>query len=280
MKNKDTDNSKDKAATIGKIPPQELIRSKKELYEVLRVEDRIPLFIDDHLLRLRKGFAKLNLVNNFPLKELKQDICRFIKTDDVKNNNIKISCFFDKRVVSQYYIYTIPTHYPDANMYAHGVQTAILYAERNNPNIKIGRTPTRLKADDEIQEKQVHEVLLVNQHGMVTEGSRSNIFFIVKDTIYTAPPHEVLEGVMRKKVLEIIEQHELKLKLECFPSAELSKANAAFITGTSPRILPISHIDAIELDVNDALLRLLMGKLSEMIKEYKTNPKLPKLIKT
>jgi len=111
--------------------------------------------------------------------------------------------------------------------------------------------------------------LLVDHNGRITEGSRSNVFFIVKDTIYTAPSHIVLQGIMREKVLEIIENCNLNLKMECFPATELSKVHAAFITGTSPRILPISHIDAIVLDVNNTILQLLMDKLSEMITAYK-----------
>lgn len=269
MNNTNTDNSKDKSIIIVKSPLLELFNNQQELYEVLRVEDGTPLFITDHLLRLKKGFEKLNVLHPFPQRELTQAIYQLIITDKVENNNLKISCFLDKLVASQFYVYAIPSLYPDKITYALGVKTALFYAERDNPNIKIGHTHTRKSANAEIQRKEVHEVLLVDHNGRITEGSRSNVFFIVKDTIYTAPSHIVLQGIMREKVMEIIEQSNLCLKMECLPATELSKVNAAFITGTSPRILPISHIDAIVLDVNNTILRLLMDELSEVIAKYK-----------
>ncbi len=274
MNDKNTDISKNVPVIIASTPQENILDSSRELYEVLRVEESISLFINDHLHRLKEGFEKLNILHPFPQQELTQAIYQLIKNQKIINNNLKISCFVDNQKISPYYVYAIPSKYPDTSTYADGVKTALVYAERDNPNIKIGHTPTRMLANEEIQRKDVHEVLLVDHKGRITEGSRSNVFFIIKDTIYTAPSNIVLQGIMRKKVLEIIDQCKLNLKMECLPAAELSKINAAFITGTSPRILPISHIDAINLDVTNTLLRLLMNKLSEMITAYKTSSSL------
>ncbi len=269
MSNKNSDYPKDKYVIIASVPSEIIMANSQELYEVLRVEDNIPLFITDHLQRLEDGFKKLNISHPFPQQALTRAIYQIIKNQNIQNNNLKISCFVNNQKINQYYVYAITSKYPDKGTYVLGLKTALFYAERDNPNIKLGHTPTRISANEEILQKEVHEVLLVDHNGRITEGSRSNVFFIVKDTIYTAPSSIVLQGIMRKKVLEIIEQCKLNLKMECVPAAELCKVNAAFITGTSPRILPISHINDIVLDVDNILLRLLMDKLSEIIKAYK-----------
>lgn len=269
MKNENTHTSMNIPAIIVSPPPQNAILSSQEIYEVIRVEDGTPLFISDHLLRLKDGFGKLGVSHPLPQQQLLQAISELIKNQKIINNNLKISCFVDDHKESPYYIYSIPSFYPDNNTYALGVKTALFYAERDHPNIKIGHTATRFSANAEIQRKEVHEVLLVDLNGRITEGSRSNVFFIIEDTIYTAPSHLVLQGIMRQKVLGIIEQHKLDLKMECLPAAELGKVNAAFITGTSPRILPISHVNAIALDLNNTIVRFLMEKMSEMIEGYK-----------
>lgn len=269
MNNKNTDNPKVKPVIIASTPSDIILDNSQELYEVLRVEDSVPLFITDHLQRLKEGSEKLNILHSFPQQALTQAIYQIIENQNIQNNNLKISYFVNNQKINQYYIYAIASKYPDKGTYALGIKTTLFYAERDNPNIKLGHTPTRISANEEILRKEVYEVLLVDHNGRITEGSRSNVFFIVKDTIYTAPSSVVLQGIMRKKVLEIIEQSKLNLKMECVPAAELCKVNAAFITGTSPRILPISHINDIVLDVNNILLRLLMDKLSEIIKAYK-----------
>lgn len=271
MSKKNSDYPKDTNIIIASVPPDIIFTGNQELYEVLRVEDKIPLFITDHLQRLKEGFAKLNILHQFPWQALTQAIYKLIKNQSIKNNNLKISCFVKNQKISQYYVYAITSKYPDKKAYALGIRTSLFYAERDNPNIKIGHTPIRLSANTEIQTKAVYEVLLVDHDGRITEGSRSNVFFIIKDTIYTASSNTVLQGILRKKVLEIIEQCNINLKMESMPAAQVNHINAAFITGTSPRILPISHINDIVLDVNNNILRLLMDKLSEVIKTYKTN---------
>ena len=46
---------------------------------------------------------------------------------------------------------------------------------------------------------------------------------------------------------------------EAIPRHEAEKADAAFISGTSPKVLPICRIGDVRLDVDDHTLRLIMA---------------------
>ncbi len=113
------------------------------------------------------------------------------------------------------------------------------------------------------------EALLVNHDDYITEGSRTNVFFISDNKIITAPEHMILPGIMRSKVIEIIKLFGFELITTPLPMAMLQKVDAVFLTGTSPRILPVNSIDDLTYDVNHKLLRTLMNSLNNFIEDYK-----------
>ena len=80
----------------------------------------------------------------------------------------------------------IKSNYPKPELYKTGVEVCLLHEERTNPNVKAKGLKVRDHANALITEKGVFEVLLVNNDGILTEGSRSNLFLVKGDTIYTA----------------------------------------------------------------------------------------------
>ena len=58
----------------------------------------------------------------------------------------------------------------------------------------IRERPVRLISDNKL-----YEVLLVDRNGRITEGSRSNVFFVKGNKFYTGPSAMVLVGITRKK---------------------------------------------------------------------------------
>ena len=111
-----------------------------------------------------------------------------------------------------------------------------------------------------IREGDLYEVLLVNRDGIITEGSRSNVFFIKNGEVYTSPTDAVLPGVTRTIIIRIIEEAGIPLHYCAVKQDELSGFDAAFISGTSPKVLPIAYIGDISYDVDDPVLRYIMAK--------------------
>ena len=103
-------------------------------------------------------------------------------------------------------------------------------------------------------------MLLVNREGRITEGSRSNVFFIRGREVWTAPSDRVLLGVTRSKVIDVIREAGLDLHFKSVREDHLASFDAAFISGTSPKVLPIASIGDISYDVNDPVLRDIMKR--------------------
>jgi branched-chain amino acid aminotransferase len=104
---------------------------------------------------------------------------------------------------------------------------------------------------------------------MITEGSRSNIFFVKGEILVTAPDNLILNGITRKHILEICRNNYIPVELRCVDAGDISEYDSVFMTGTSPMVLPFNRIDDItfnvEYPVMERLRELYMAKAEESI---------------
>ena len=228
--------------------------SLPSVYEVIRLTDGKPQFLTEHYERLKRSLAGMGLELPFTCSHLSRRIDDLVQESGIKNHNIKVEADVSGHAV----MYLNPTHYPTQEMYGYGVATDLLRGERRNPNIKAMDQKLRDAADKAIREGGLYEVLLVDREGMITEGSRSNVFFIRGREVYTSPSERVLLGVTRAKIIEIIEKAGITLHFEATAAKDLPSFDAVFISGTSPKVLPVARIGSIRYDVSDPLLREIM----------------------
>lgn len=219
-----------------------LIEEGLVVYEVIKVVNQIPLFLEDHLDRF---FRSLQLVKaeKPPVEFIKTSLFQLIESNRMRNGNIRfqVSQSGDQR--SKWHAWVSPHFYPTQKQYQEGVDIGIFDFVRKNPEVKQWDISFKHEIDKYLTENRFHETLLVNHEGMITEGSRSNVFFIKNETVFTCPAENALVGITRKKVIEIITNMNIVLKEEMVSVRELSDIEAAFISGTSPGVLPIKTID-------------------------------------
>ena len=230
--------------------------SMPSVYEVVRLTAGEPVFLPEHYQRLERSLASMGKVPLFTCDELRRCIADLVRESGIRNHNIKI----EADVSGYSRLYLTPTHYPDPEMYEKGVKTDLFFGERRNPNIKMMDRALREATNAAIKENGLYEVLLVDRNGSVTEGSRSNVFFIKNGEVFTAPPDKVLLGVTRSKIIEIIRDLGITLHEDAPAAADIAEYQAAFISGTSPKVLPIASTGETCFDVNDPVLRRIMEK--------------------
>jgi branched-chain amino acid aminotransferase len=237
-----------------------------EIYEVLRVMKGVPLFLDDHLKRFFHSAWMLHLEIPLATEELYDRIYRLVSVNEVAEGNIRFSYCF--RPAGRFQAYFIPHSYPDPESFRNGVDCGLLYDRRLDPNVKAVQSSLRDSADRLMLEKGYFEVFLVNEEGRVTEGSRSNLFFVKGSSLVTAPDEEVLPGITRKKVLQIAEDMGVDIILRSVPESDIKDMDAAFITGTSPKVLPVRSIGPVVFSAGRALVHMLAVAYNEMLDRY------------
>lgn len=238
------------------------------VYEVIRVKDGVPLYYEDHMKRMNESAKMIGFKCGCNPDIIMDEIRLLIERTGEENQNIKLLYTeVDNRVES--YVYFVPSYYPDLSVYKKGVGVFLYHVERHNPNAKILDMKLREEIEAIKKESNSYEALLVNKEGNVTEGSKSNLFFIKDNKVITAKDKDVLKGITRKKVLDLMNFYKIEHIEKDIKEYEINSFDGAFITGTSINILPISNIGEKEFNLKEVpLIFEMINHLNEMINNY------------
>jgi branched-chain amino acid aminotransferase len=233
-----------------------LVYEGDSIYEVIRMVRGSPVFFYDHMERLAMSVSLKKKKMLADIETLKIDIISLSKSEKKKEINLKI-VFNYNNGDENYLIYFIEPIYPSEEQYKNGVKGILFYAERKDPESKVINHKLRSSIFHKLILEGGYEAILVNENGEITEGSRSNIFFLKNDILYTAPDNTVLGGITRKHILDICAEHEIAVKMVCLKAEKLSEYEAVFMTGTSPMVLAFNSIDDKKFKVRVPLIEKL-----------------------
>ncbi len=244
------------------------------IYEVVRIKDGYPLFWLEHLNRMVNSLNLSNQDGQRIVDEIEGHIRTFIEAGEFKDNNIKIIIGNFNEKSYDYIAYYVPSYYPDMQFYQKGAKVVTLNHERKNPNAKIINSDLAEKVAAIRKETDAYEVALIDRQGIVTEGSRSNLFFLKDQCVYVSQGHKILKGITMIKVIELLEHLDLSYKEENVFKEHLNDYEACFMTSTSNNVLPIDTIDEKQFDSSHhALIVALMTAFDALIKEDQLNYK-------
>jgi len=242
--------------------PVELASKSGLAYEVLRIKNSLPLFIDEHLQRLKQSIL-LNSSNQLEISNIKKYIEDIISVNYIIEGNLKLLISPENSTTSVY-LYFIPHRYPSVKQVEKGVDLITQRSIRKNPTAKISDWNIRGKANALIDANNIYETVLVNSNGEITEGSRSNIFFIKNEVLFTAKDESVLSGITRQKVIEIARNMKIEIVFSNVIYTNIDNYDSCFITGSSPGVLQVKSIDTIYFNLNNQVYLDIREKYEKM----------------
>ena len=88
------------------------------------------------------------------------------------------------------------------------------------------------------------EAIVLTAGGHVNEASAANVF-VVRDGVALTPPvyDDLLEGVTRKALLELLENEGIPIEVRSIDRSELYVADEIFLCGTGVQISPVVEVD-------------------------------------
>jgi branched-chain amino acid aminotransferase len=248
-----------------------LVYEGDSVYEVIRVKKGFPYFFYDHMERLESSVRFQNKMNLADPEKIKSDILKLTKSDRKKETNLKIVYNYNNGD-SNYLVYYIEPSYPSAEQYRKGVKAILYNAERKDPESKVINHKLRSAIYQKLILDGAYEALLVNNKEYITEGSRSNTFFIKGDKLVTAPDKTVLSGITRKYLIEICRERSIPVEFRCVKVAEVPEFDSIIMTGTSPMVLPYCCIGNHHFDVTNPLIENLrkyyISKAEESLRSF------------
>ncbi len=253
----------------------------KSLYEVIRINDGIPIFLMEHLLRLENSAKITNYKLSISKDEIIDGILKLIYKNNVKEGNIKLVINYSPNEESldnnsvfneSFLAYFTPHTYPSKHQYEEGVKTITYHGERSNPNAKVINNVFREKVNEQINNKNVYEAILVDDSGFITEGSRSNIFMVQGSTVVTSKVENVLPGITRQFIIKVCKKLNIKFEEKNIHESDLESLTGLFISGTSPNVLPIKSVDGFSFNSSkNAIINAIMKEFEAELNENKQN---------
>lgn len=238
------------------------------IYEVIRIINAKPLFIDEHINRFYKSAEHEKLEIKIDKSDIKRKIRVLIEQNKMQAGNIRFQYLRNTNNVYLFLAWAIPFHYPTESETKNGVFLRTLNAIRQNPQSKRANLPVREIADKMISEQVISEVLLLNEDGLITECSSSNIFFIKNKKLITPPSSIVLEGITRKKVIAIAANNNTPVSEKKIYYQHINHFDSCFISSTSKSILPVHQIDDVLFNVENRLITNLSNSYKLLVSNH------------
>jgi len=129
-----------------------------------------------------------------------------------------------------------------------------------------GQYLNSILAKNEAAQSGFDEAILLDERGLVCEGSGENIF-IFRDGQLVTPGQtaSILDGISRKSVIQIAQDLGYPVVERDVARAELYLADEVFLCGTAAELVPVREIDGHDLGEPGEATRLIQTKFEDAL---------------
>ena len=242
------------------------------VYEVIKVLNNKLLDINFHIRRLKYSTKELNFNIKINKNFLTKIFITIVKMNKLSNGIIYLQITrgiqhrehaYKKNLKPNIIIYTAKKKFNLPNKNYKGYK-AITYPDIRwgRPDIKTTSLLANILAATEASKKGAYETIFFKGK-KITEAAHSNVWIIKNNKIITHPANrEILRGVTRTVLINLIKNQGFKLIEKEFSLNELFKADEVFITSSGSLVTPIIQVD--QTKINN-------GKIGPMTKALALN---------
>lgn len=242
------------------------------VYEVIAVNRGRLIDEEPHLDRLTRSLAELRL--RWPMS---REALRLVMREMIRRNRLvglgSLYLQITRGVAARNHLFPVRAEpvlvmtaraLPpfDRQAARRGVRVITLDDLRwRRPDIKSVSLLPNVLAKQQAFEAGAYEAWLVDERGMITEGTASNAWIVTAadELVTRAADRSILGGITRAAVLRIARQHRLRLVERPFTVEEAKAATEAFLTSTTSWVKPVVDID--DVPVGDGVV----GPLTERL---------------
>jgi branched-subunit amino acid aminotransferase/4-amino-4-deoxychorismate lyase len=239
------------------------------VYETLKIRRRVLYFPERHEHRLYESARIIGLEHPFAEGEIVEAVRRLGAANRVEDANVKILLIGGSVTAAgadaRLEIMLLAPLFPDRRLYKRGATAITVEAERHYPASKSLSMTVSTMAFRNAQRANAYDALLVNRHGQVTEGTRTNLYLIAEGSVVTPPTSQCLDGVTRETLIDVLREMAVPVIERPIRREELMRVGAAdggaggagtprggatddtfgiFLSSTSTKVLPLRRIDA------------------------------------
>ena len=216
------------------------------LFDFFRVEEGVPLFLEDYLARFYRSAERLHLEVPATKDELKGLIFKLLDANGEEDANVRLLLTggysddgFTPAKPNLVALQHARKAY-DPELFEEGAALITHEYVRDLPEVKSINYAAAVRLIPEMKRAGAIEVLY-HGGGKVAETSRANVFIVTREGALVTPAEGILEGITRKRMLELAE--DMRVETRGVSLDEVLAAKEVFITSTTKGAMPISKID-------------------------------------
>jgi len=242
------------------------------VFSTIRVVDGVLFAWERHWARMSSDAAKLRVP--FPSNEdwLHQRLLRLVEANDASNATLRVAIVRNQGGMWQgpaarrpFDAIAFTTHLNDwGDNVKLGVVPFARYAANEFAGVKNLSWAQNLTWYERAHEQGFDEMLLLNERGEVSELTSANIFAVQDGHVWTPPLSSgCLPGVTRAVLVELGKVKEKTL----FPK-DLEAAQEVFVTSTTRALLPVSHIEGLQIRFGRTVVDQLLADFDAFVAAY------------
>ena len=223
------------------------------IFETIRVFNKKVVFFEDHYFRLMASMRmlRMKIPMEFTLEFLQEEILKTVKTlPESENYRVRLTVFrkdgglyTPKTNEIDYLVETSEFNYQEKSTYKIDLFKDFYNYSGLLSTIKTSNRMLNTLSAVFADENDLDNCVLLNERKGIAEATNGNIF-IVKDSVIKTPAlsEGCIKGVIRKKVIEILEKHpDYTIEETSISPFELQKADEVFLTNAMVGIQSVSH---------------------------------------
>ena len=225
------------------------------LFETMRAYNGSIFLIDRHLARLKQSAEALDMASRLAPFDLEKACYDVLRANKLAEARLRLTVSAGEGDITPnpatcsgitVFIVVRKLMPLSPQSYESGF-SAILASWRRNSQSPLSRLKTacyleNVLARQEARATGADEALLVNERGMLAEGSSTNIFLVNKGVLVTPSTESgALPGITREAVLELAHSWGTKAAEREVELGELVEAQEAFLTNSIIEIMPLTQ---------------------------------------
>lgn len=233
------------------------------VWEAFRLHQGVLVFLDDHLERLWHGAEVIDLEMPLSREQLVGRIEEVIEANEmydgvhirlIVTRGLKPTPYQAPWVISSLpTIVIIPEHKrADIRRAENGIRLVTVDVIRGPQNVQDPRINSLSKHNCiagciDAARKGGDEGLMLDPNGNVASCNSTHFFIVRDDEVWTSSGEYCLNGITRRKVLDICGANGIAAFERDFTINDVRSANEAFVTGTFAGVTPVIEFDGEEM---------------------------------
>jgi D-alanine transaminase len=227
------------------------------VYEVIKVMNGTIIWLEDHLVRLKRSLEAIRLSGALVDHPLEAVLPQLVRRAGLVDGSIYVQVtrglaprefIFPQPPHPTVLAYARPKQVPDADEIFRGVALHAVRDQRwGRCAIKSTNLLAPVLAKEEAWEAGAQEALFISPRGLVREGGSSNVLAVMDGVVRTHPlNNRILGGITRKHVLRLARGLGFAVEERAFTLREITGGSAAcsevFTASTTKDVLPVVRI--------------------------------------